>query len=38
MFYQCVKADTAAQYVRRILWRFRDMEVDPFIFATTQVH
>jgi hypothetical protein len=25
-FYQCVEADGAAQHVRRILWRFRDMQ------------
>jgi hypothetical protein len=35
-FYQCAEADTAAQHVRRILWRFGDMDVDPIIFITTK--
>ncbi len=27
-----------AQHVRRILWRFGDTEVDPFVFITTRVN
>jgi hypothetical protein len=37
-FYQCVEADTAPQQVTRIMWRFGDVEVDPFIFVTTKVN
>jgi hypothetical protein len=28
-FYQCVEADAAAQHIRRILWRFGNVDVDP---------
>jgi hypothetical protein len=37
-FYQCVKADEAAQHVRRILWRFGDKSKEPTIFVTTRVN
>jgi hypothetical protein len=37
-FYQCVEADVADKHVRRILWSFGDVEVDPFIFITIKVN
>jgi hypothetical protein len=33
-----VEADTVVQHVRRILWRFRDVDVDPIIIVTTKVN
>ncbi len=35
-FYQCVKADEAAQHVRRILLSFGEEKKDPTIFFTTR--
>jgi hypothetical protein len=36
-FYQCMEADDDTQHIRRILWRFRNRETEPNIFATTRV-
>jgi hypothetical protein len=38
MFYQCVEAYEAAQHMRRILWRFGDIQKEPEISVTTRVN
>ncbi len=38
MFYQCVEAYEEAQHMKRILWRFGDIQKEPEISVTTRVN